>query len=170
MYILTQYGERLAKERGERRKVGEIWEYTEENYTFHNLVLSHSLKFTVVFQIHLLFICSNLWTTKHHYFPFCHLVEKIDCYFVVLKATFLRYFLYLTLEVPLAWPIVLLFDPQEALKNSWAPKNWCFWTVVLQKTAESPLDCKEIKLVNPRGNQSWIFIGRTDAEAETPIL
>ena len=55
-------------------------------------------------------------------------------------------------------------------KESWAPKNWCFWTVVLEKTLESPLDYKEIKLVNPKGNQSWIFIGRTDAEAETPIL
>ena len=55
-------------------------------------------------------------------------------------------------------------------KESWVLKNWCFWTVVLKKTLESPLDCKEIKLVNPKGNQSWIFIGRTDAEAETPIL
>ena len=55
-------------------------------------------------------------------------------------------------------------------KESWAPKNWCFWTVVLEKTLENPLDNKEIKPVNPKGNQSWIFIGRTDAEAETPIL
>ena len=55
-------------------------------------------------------------------------------------------------------------------KESWTPKNWCFWTVVLEKTFESPLDCKEIQLVNAKGNQSWIFIGRTDAEAETPIL
>ena len=55
-------------------------------------------------------------------------------------------------------------------KESWAPKNWCFWTVVLEKTLESPLDCKKIKPVHPKGNQSWIFIGRTDAEAETPIL
>ena len=55
-------------------------------------------------------------------------------------------------------------------KEGWAPKNWCFWTVVLEKTLESPLDCKEIQLVNPKGNQSWIFIGRTDAEAEAPIL
>ena len=53
-------------------------------------------------------------------------------------------------------------------KESWVLKNWCFWTV--EKTLESPLDCKEIKLVNPKGNQSWIFIGRTNAEAETPIL
>ena len=55
-------------------------------------------------------------------------------------------------------------------KESWAPKNWCFWTVVLQKILESPLDCKEIQPVNPKGSQSWIFIGKTDAEAETPIL
>ena len=55
-------------------------------------------------------------------------------------------------------------------KESWALKNWCFWTVVLEKTLESPLDCKEIEPVYPKGNQSWIFIGRTDAEAETPIL
>ena len=55
-------------------------------------------------------------------------------------------------------------------KESWAPKNWCFWTVVLEKTLESPLDCKEAKPVHPKGNQSWIFIGRTDAEAEAPIL
>ena len=55
-------------------------------------------------------------------------------------------------------------------KESWAPKYWCFWTVVLEKTLESPLDCKEIQPVNPKGDQSWIFIGRTDAEAETPIL
>ena len=53
-------------------------------------------------------------------------------------------------------------------KENWAPKNWCFWTVVLEKTLESPLDCKEIQLVHPKGNQSWIFIARTDAEAETP--
>ena len=55
-------------------------------------------------------------------------------------------------------------------KESWALKNWCFWTVVLEKTLESPLDCKEIQPVHLKGNQSWIFIGRTDAEAETPIL
>ena len=55
-------------------------------------------------------------------------------------------------------------------KESWALKNGCFWTVVLEKTLESPLDCKEIQPVHPKGNQSWMFIGRTDAEAETPIL
>ena len=55
-------------------------------------------------------------------------------------------------------------------KESWAPKNWCFWTVVLEKTLESLLDCKKNKPVNPKGNQFWIFIGRTDTEAKTPIL
>ena len=53
-------------------------------------------------------------------------------------------------------------------KGSWTRKNWCFWTVVLEKTPESPLDCKDIKLAHPKGNQSWIFIGRTNAEAESP--
>ena len=55
-------------------------------------------------------------------------------------------------------------------KESWAPKNWCFWTVVLCKTLESPLDCKEIQPVHPKGDQSWVFIGRTDVEVETPVL
>ena len=55
-------------------------------------------------------------------------------------------------------------------KESWVQKNWCFWTVVLEKTLESPLDYKEIQLVHPKGNQSWIFIGRTDSEAEAQIL
>ena len=55
-------------------------------------------------------------------------------------------------------------------KESWAPKNWCFWTVVLEKNFESPLDCKETQPVHPKGNQFWIFIRRTDVEAETPIF
>ena len=58
----------------------------------------------------------------------------------------------------------------ESWTINWAPKNWCFWTIVLKNTLESPLDCKEIKLVNPKGNKSWIFIGRTDTKAEAPIL
>ena len=55
-------------------------------------------------------------------------------------------------------------------EESWAPKSWCFWTVVLDKTLESPLGCKEIQPVHPKGDQSWVFFGRTDVEAETPIL
>ena len=55
-------------------------------------------------------------------------------------------------------------------EESWVLKNWCFWTVVLEKTLESPVDCKGIQQVHPKGDQSWVFIGRTDAKAETPIL
>ena len=55
-------------------------------------------------------------------------------------------------------------------KESWAQKNWCFWTMVWEKILEGPLDCKEIQPVHPKGNQSWVFIGRTDVEAETPVL
>ena len=55
-------------------------------------------------------------------------------------------------------------------KESWAPKNWCFWTVVLEKTLESPLACKEIQPIHPKGDQSWVFIGRTDVEAEISVL
>ena len=65
---------------------------------------------------------------------------------------------------------VVMYGCELDYKESWAPKNWCFWTVVLEKTLESPLDCKEIKPINPKGNQPWIFIERTDAEAETLIF
>ena len=65
---------------------------------------------------------------------------------------------------------VFMYGWELDYKKDWAPKNWCFWTVVLEKTLESPLDGKEIQPVHPKGNQSWIFIGRTEAEAETPIL
>ena len=65
---------------------------------------------------------------------------------------------------------VAMYGCELDYKESWVQKNWCFWTVVLEKTLESPLDCKESQPVHPKGNQSWIFIGRTDAEAETPIL
>ena len=65
---------------------------------------------------------------------------------------------------------VIMYGCKLDHKESWARKNWYFWTVVLEKTLESLLDCKEIQPVNPKGNQSWIFIGRSDAKAETPIL
>ena len=65
---------------------------------------------------------------------------------------------------------VVMYGCELDYKESWVSKNWCFWTVVLEKTLENPLDCKEIQPVNPKGNQSWIFTGRTDAEAETSIL
>ena len=67
------------------------------------------------------------------------------------------------------FPIVM-YGCELNYKEGWVQKNWCFWTVVLEKTLESPLDCREIQPVHPKGNQYWIFIGRTDVEAETPIL
>ena len=69
-----------------------------------------------------------------------------------------------------SWTIKKAECKKKKKKESWVQKNWCFWTVVLEKTLESPLDCKEIQPVHLKGNQSWIFIGRTDAEAETPVL
>ena len=68
------------------------------------------------------------------------------------------------------FPVVMCGCESWDYKESWVLKNWCFWTVVLEKTLESPLNCKEIQPVHPKGNQSWIFIGRTDVEAETPIV
>ena len=70
----------------------------------------------------------------------------------------------------MVFPVVMYGCESWTIKKSWVLKNWCFWTVVLEKTLESPLDSKVIQPVHPKGNQSWIFIGRTDAEAETPIL
>ena len=69
----------------------------------------------------------------------------------------------------MVFPIVMYGCDKLDYKESWGLKNWCFWTVVLEKTLESPLDCKEIQPVHPK-DQSWVFIGRTDVEAETPIL
>ena len=65
---------------------------------------------------------------------------------------------------------VVMYGCKLDNKESWMLKNWCFWTVVLEKTLESPLDCKETQPVHPKGGQSWVFIGRTDVETETPIL
>ena len=70
----------------------------------------------------------------------------------------------------MVFPVAVYGYDSRTIKKGWVPKNWCFWTVMLEKTLESPLDSKEIKPVHPKGNQSWIFIGRSDAEAEIPIL
>ena len=70
----------------------------------------------------------------------------------------------------MVFPIVNVWKWELYHKEGWALKSWCFWTVVLKKTLESPLDCKGIQPVNPKGNQNWIFIGRTDTEDEAPIL
>ena len=65
---------------------------------------------------------------------------------------------------------VVMYGCELDCEESWAPKNWCFWTVVLEKTPESPLDCKEVQPVHSKGDQSWVFFGRNDAKAETPVL
>ena len=70
----------------------------------------------------------------------------------------------------MVFPVVMYWCESWTIKKAEHQKNWCFWTVVLEKTLESPLDCKEIQPVHPKGDQSWVFIGRTHAEAETPIL
>ena len=70
----------------------------------------------------------------------------------------------------MVFPVIMYGLWELDCEESWAPKNWCFWTVVLEKIFESPLDCEEIQPVSPKGDQSWLFIARTDAEAETPIL
>ena len=81
-----------------------------------------------------------------------------------------RYLLGLSSSLSSCYPVVMYGCENWTIKKGWVPKNWCFWTVVLEKTLESLLNCKEIKSVNSKGNQSWIFIGRTDAETEAPIL
>ena len=70
----------------------------------------------------------------------------------------------------MVFPVAIYGCESWTIKKAWTPKIWCFWTVVLEKTLESPLDSKKIQPVHPKGNQGWIFIGRTDAEAEAPIL
>ena len=70
----------------------------------------------------------------------------------------------------MVFPVVMYGCWELDGEESWALKNWCFWTAVLEKTLESPLDCKKIQPAHPKGGQSWVFIGRTDVEAETPIL
>ena len=70
----------------------------------------------------------------------------------------------------MVFPVIMYGCDSWTIKKEEPPKNWCFWTVVLEKTLESPLDCKEIQPIHPKGNQSWIFTGRTDAEAETLIF
>ena len=70
----------------------------------------------------------------------------------------------------MVFPVVMYGCERWIIKKSWVQKNWCFWTVVLEKTPESPLGCKEIQPVHPKGDQPWVFFGRTDAKAETPVL
>ena len=97
------------------------------------------------------------------------LEEKYDQLDSILKSRDMTLPTKVHLVKAMVFPVVM-YGCERWTKESWVLKNRCFWTVVLEKTLESPLDCKEIQPVYPKGNQSWIFIGRTDAEAETIIL
>ena len=126
---------------------------------------------TTMMRLHVFFsqLIINLLSLWYHHY----------CYFAIQG---ILIFLWLNLSIFYGFWIfshkqkdLLYFRRVETIKSwgykeSWAQKNWCFWTVVLEKTLESSLDCKEIQPVHPKGSQSWIFIGRTDAEAEAPIL
>ena len=94
-------------------------------------------------------------------------MTNLDC---VLKSRDITLLIKAHLVNAIVFPVVMYGCESFHHKEGWALKNWCFWTVVLEKTLESPLNSKEIKQINPRGNQSCIFIGRSDVEAETPIL
>ena len=87
----------------------------------------------------------------------------------ILKSRYITLLTKVHLVKVMVFPVVIWMWELD-YKESWVPKNWCFWTVVLEKTLESPLDCKEIQLVHTKGNQSWLFIGMTDAEAETSLF
>ena len=100
--------------------------------------------------------CSNLWEAT-----------ILKCLFLLILVLILFSLILYNSTMPLFSNLPTL---ELIYKESWVPKNWCFWTGVLEKILESPLDSKEIQSVHPKGNQSWIFIGKTDAEAETPIL
>ena len=93
-------------------------------------------------------------------------MSNLDC---ILKSRDITLSTKVCLVKAMVFPVVM-YGCELDYKESWAPKNWCFWTVVLEKTLESPLDSKEIQPVHPKGDQSWVFIGRTDVEAQTPTL
>ena len=115
-------------------------------------------------------VCYLMWTS--HFSVWC----KVRCLLLgrkvmtnldsILKSRNITLPTKVHLVKAMVFPVVWMWELD--CEESWAPKNWCFWTVMLEKTLESPLDCKEIQPVHPKGDQSWVFIGRT--EAETPIL
>ena len=98
----------------------------------------------------------------HNFIEFGILLHKVSCSHLLIS--------HFQRELQLLTKSPAIRENAVNLEENWAQKNWCFWTVVLEKTLESSLDRKEIKPVNPKGDHSWIYIGRTDAEAEAPIL
>ena len=101
--------------------------------------------------------------------PSNHLIFCHPLFLLPLGFPSIRVFSNECLVKAMIFPVVIWMWELD-YKESWALKNWCFWTVVLEKTLASPLDCKEIQLVHPKGDQPWVFFGRNDAEAETPIF
>ena len=119
-----------------------------------------------------IFLCSKITANgdcsheiKRHLFPGRKAMSNLDS---ILKSRDIILPTKVRLVKAMVFPVAMYgWMWQFDYKESWVPKNWCFWTELLEKTFESPLDCKEIQPINPKGNQSWIFIGKTDAEAET---
>ena len=109
--------------------------------------------------------CSH--ETKRHLLLGRKVMTNVDS---ILKSRDITLSTKVCLVKALVFPVIMYRCESWDYKESWAPKNWCFWTVVLEKTLESPMDCKEIQPVHSKGNQSWIFIVRTDTEAEAPIF
>ena len=107
---------------------------------------SHEIKICLLLERKAMTNLDSVWESRHHFAD---------------KGSYSQSY---------GFPINYVWMWEMDHKEGWVQKNWCFWTVVLEKTLEIPLDCKEIKPVNPKGNQFWIFIGRTDAEAVAPIL
>ena len=118
------------------------------------------------------------WGISRHFFPIWIFLYKVVIHIIYSLYSFIVQFGKNRLYDNKAWKYSQSYDFSSGHvwmwelehKEGWVLKNWCFWTVVLEKTLESPFDSKEIHPVHPKGNQSWIFIGRTDAEAEVPIL
>ena len=140
---------------------------------------------SVLYCAHLCMTCSlGISNFLEELSSLSHSVVFLYFFALITEKGFLIFACY-SLELCIQMGITFLFCPSSQssgfssshvwmwevdFKESWAPKNWCFWTVVLEKTLESPLDCKEIQPVHPEGYQSWIFIGRTDVKAQTPIF
>ena len=112
------------------------------------------------------FIFHNLFSIKRRLLLGKKVMTNLDS---ILKSRDITLPTKVWLVKAMVFPVVM-YGCELDCEESWAPKNWCFWTVVFEKTLESPLDCKEIQPVHPKGDQSWVFTGKTDTEAETPIF
>ena len=163
----------LAREYGTFWKGGRIWifgSFTEGKWKLLSCVQLFVTPWTILYFI---FLGSNITAgsarnheIKRHLLLGKKAMTKLDS---ILKSRDITLARKVCIVKAIVFPVVV-YDVRVGPERNWAQKNWCFWNVVLEKTLKSPLDCKEIQPVNPKGNQSWIFIGRTDAEAEASIL